>query len=78
MYFVMLVTHSVNVHVNTRAKGNPIKAVRAGSIILRFERSKTELVPKVIKRPGVSEIAIIYRINSVDLVCVVMCEDHKL
>ena len=24
MYFVMLVTHSVNVHVNTRAKGNPV------------------------------------------------------
>ena len=55
MYFVML----VNVHVNTGAKGNPIKAVSDGSIILHFERSTTEIVPKVIKRPGVSEIAII-------------------
>ena len=54
MFFVSLVTHSVNVHVNTRAKGNPIKAVREGrSIILRFERSKIGRVPKVIERPGV-------------------------
>ena len=30
-------THSVNVHVNTRAKGNPMKAVREGSIIFRFD-----------------------------------------
>ena len=30
-------THSENVHVNTRAKGNPVKAVREGSIIFRFE-----------------------------------------
>ena len=27
-----------NVHVNTRAKGNPVKAMREGSIIFRFER----------------------------------------
>ena len=32
------VIQSVIVHVNTRAKGNPMKAVRKGSIILRFER----------------------------------------
>ena len=31
-------THSENVHINTRAKGNPVKAVREGSIIFRFER----------------------------------------
>ena len=27
------VTHSMNVHVNTRVKGNPLKAMRDGSII---------------------------------------------
>ena len=31
------VTHSVNVHVNTKAKGNPMKAEKEGSIIFRFE-----------------------------------------
>ena len=56
MYFVML----VNVHVNMRTKGNPIKAVSGGSIILHFaSKDPQQKVPKVIKRPGVSEIAII-------------------
>ena len=31
-------THSENVHINTRAKGNPVQAAREGSIIFRFER----------------------------------------
>ena len=31
-------TYSDNVHVNTIAKGNPVKAVREGSMIFRFER----------------------------------------
>ena len=38
MYFVMLTHSAVNVHVNTGANGNPVKTVREGSIILRFER----------------------------------------
>ena len=37
MYFVIYVTHFMNVHPNTRAKGNPMKAVRDGSIIVRFD-----------------------------------------
>ena len=39
--------HSVN--VNTRAKGNPMKAARDWC----FERPTRERVPKVIERPGV-------------------------
>ena len=27
-----------NVHINTRAQGNPVKAVREGSVIFLFER----------------------------------------
>ena len=46
-------THSVNVHVNTKAKGNPMKAAREGSIILRFEIMQAERVREVIERPGV-------------------------
>ena len=38
----------MNVHV--RAKGNPMKAVREGSIIFHFERPTSQRVPKV--RPG--------------------------
>ena len=38
MYFVMLSNaFRQRVHVNTRAKGNPMKAVREGSIIFRFD-----------------------------------------
>ena len=50
-YFVMLIC-SVNIHVNTVAKGNPIKAVIEGSIILHFERliSTRERLPKEIQR----------------------------
>ena len=52
----------VNVHVNTGANGNLIKAVREGSIILRFERAaitsqrkNAKSIPRVkgISRPGV-------------------------
>ena len=39
VYFMMLTHSAVNVHVNTGANGNPIKAVREGSVILRFERA---------------------------------------
>ena len=39
MYFVMLTHSAVDIHVNTGANGNPIKAVRESSIILRFERA---------------------------------------
>ena len=42
------VTHSDNVHVNTRAKANPVNAVREDSIIVRSER-----VPNFIEGPGV-------------------------
>ena len=76
-HFMMLVMHSVNVHVNMRANGNPIKAVRDSSIILLFERLTTEIVPKVIKRPGVFRDRN-HRINSVGLVCVVMCEASQI
>ena len=37
-------THSQNVHVNMRAKGNPVKAAREGSIIFRFERPTSRRV----------------------------------
>ena len=50
-------THFVNVYVNTRTKGNPIKAVReAGSIIFRFDWKTYKLKeyrPEVIGRPDV-------------------------
>ena len=69
--------HSVNVHVNTRAKGNPMKAVRDGSIILRFEDLQAEIVPKVIERPGVFKYRN-HRINLVGLVCVVMSEASRI
>ena len=36
-YFVIYVTHSMNIHVNTREKGKPTKAVRDGSIIVHFD-----------------------------------------
>ena len=49
---LMMLIHSVNVHVNEGAKGDRIKAVREGSIIFRFERPTRERVPKVIERPG--------------------------
>ena len=39
MYFVVLTHCTVNVHVNTRANGNRIKAVREGSVILPFEKA---------------------------------------
>ena len=50
-----LVTHSVNVRVNTRAKGNLMKAVREDSIIFRFDWKtyNRKRVPEVIGRPGV-------------------------
>ena len=32
----------VNVHINTRAKGNPMKAVRDGSIVLTSKDLQTE------------------------------------
>ena len=32
----------MNVHLNTRAKGNPVKSAREGSIILRFERPTSQ------------------------------------
>ena len=58
MYFVMLMHSAVNVHVNTGANENPIKAVREGSIILCFKRARFERatstsqrrVPKVIEK----------------------------
>ena len=34
----MMSTHSVNVHANARAKGNPVKVVREDSVIIRFQR----------------------------------------
>ena len=51
----MMLAHSVNV-VNTVAKGNPIKVVRQGSIIPRFERriSTREKMPKEIEEKGIS------------------------
>ena len=49
---LMMLIHSVNVHVNEGAKEDRIKAVREGSIIFRFERPTRERVPKVIERPG--------------------------
>ena len=42
MYFVMLTHSAVNVHVNTGANWYPIKAVREGSIILRFETATSQ------------------------------------
>ena len=38
MYFMIVMHSAVNVHVNTGANGNSMKAVREGSIILSFER----------------------------------------
>ena len=66
MYVVMLVTHSVNIHVN-----NPSVNVRFNNPSLQkiYDRNSA-------KRPGVS-LDRNHRINSVDLVCVVLCEDHK-
>ena len=42
------VTHSDNVHINTKVKANPVKAVREVSIIFRPEK-----VPNFIEGPAV-------------------------
>ena len=61
MYFVMFTHLAVNVHVNMGANGNPIKAVKEGSIIL-FKRAtstsqrksaKSNQRVEGISRPGV-------------------------
>ena len=68
----------MNVHLNTRAKGNYIKGVRDSSIILIcFEGHTPEIVPKVTKRPGVFRDRN-HKINSVGLMCVVMCETSQI
>ena len=43
------VTYSENVHVNTIAKVNPVKAVREGSMIFRFERPTSRRVSCVFR-----------------------------
>ena len=48
-YFVMLTHSAVNVHGNTGANGDPIKAVTEGSIILRFERAANTSQRKSVK-----------------------------
>ena len=62
VYFVMLTHSAMNIHVNTGTNGNPIKAVREGSIILRFKRAtstsqrksaKSNQRVKSVSRPGV-------------------------
>ena len=44
--------HSVNVHVNTGAKGNPIKAMKEDLIIFRFERPTSRKKAKSNRKTG--------------------------
>ena len=43
----------MNVYVNKRAKGNPMKAAREGSHSFTSKDLQAERVPEVIGRPGV-------------------------
>ena len=67
-----------SVNVNTRAKGNPMKAVREGSIIFRFERPTSRKSAKCNKKnQGVFRDRN-HRINLLDLMSVVICEASQI
>ena len=58
----MISTRSVNVDVNTRAKGHWKKAAREGSVILRFERP---ISTKRRLQKGIEELRGVYMLEYV-------------